>query len=87
MDNYNTLGESEVRRVERKSIAGLNDYALTACGYDKAKILQAVKECVEAMGQLTIAESKVARAHLENVMEGMYKRSPDTLLCTIQPRL
>ena len=66
--------------MERKSIAGLTDYALEMLGYDKEKILK-------AMGELTIAESKVARKHLDSVMEEMYKRSQDTLINTIQPRL
>ena len=56
-------------------------------GYDKEKILKAVENCVMAMGELTIAESKVARKHLDSVMEEMYKRSQDTLINTIQPRL
>lgn len=73
--------------MERKSIAGLTDYALEMLGYDKEKILKAVENCVIAMGELTIAESKVARKHLDSVMEEMYKRSPDTLISTIRPRL
>lgn len=73
--------------MERKSIAGLTDYALETLGYDKEKILKAVENCVIAMGELTIEESKVARKHLDSVMEEMYKRSPDTLISTIQPRL
>lgn len=73
--------------MERKSIAGLTDYALETLGYDKEKILKAVENCVIAMGELTIEESKVARKHLDSVMEEMYKRSPDTLINTIQPRL
>nr|DAL19445.1 MAG TPA_asm: RuvA, C-terminal domain [Caudoviricetes sp.] len=73
--------------MERKSIAGLTDYALEMLGYNKEKILKAVENCVIAMGELTIEESKVARKHLDSVMEEMYKRSPDTLINTIQPRL
>lgn len=73
--------------MERKSIAGLTDYALEMLGYDKEKILKAVENCVIAMGELTIEESKVARKHLDSVMEEMYKWSPDTLINTIQPRL
>ena len=71
--------------MEGKSIAGLTDYAFEMLGYDKEKILKAVENCV--MGELTIAESKVARKHLDSVMEEMYKRSQDTLINTIQPRL
>lgn len=73
--------------MERKSIAGLTDYALEMLGYNKEKILKAVENCVIAMGELTIEESKVARKLLDSVMEEMYKRSPDTLINTIQPRL
>lgn len=73
--------------MEGKSIAGLTDYAFEMLGYDKEKILKAVENCVMAMGELTIAESKVARKHLDSVMEEMYKRSQNTLINTIQPRL
>ena len=73
--------------MEGKSVAGLTDYAFEMLGYDKEKILKAVENCVMAMGELTIAESKVARKHLDFVMEEMYKRSQDTLINTIQPRL
>lgn len=73
--------------MEGKSIAGLTDYAFEMLGYDKEKILKAVENCVMAMGELTIAESKVACKHLDSVMEEMYKRSQDTLINTIQPRL
>lgn len=73
--------------INKKRIAGLDDIALTMCGYDKGKILRAVENCVLAMSELTIDESKIARKHLGNVMEDMYKHSPDTLIGTIQPRL
>lgn len=73
--------------MKRKTVAGLTDTALDMLGYDKEKILRAVKNCVTAMGELTIEESKVACKHLDSVMEEMYKRSPDTLINTIQPRL
>lgn len=73
--------------MKEKTVAGLTDYALEMLGYDKEKILKAVENCVMAMGKLTIEESKVARKHLDSVMEEMYKRSPDTLISTIQPRL
>ena len=67
----------------KKTICGLNDYSMGMCGYDKDKILKAVKGCVSEMGDLTIEESKIARKHLDNVMEEMYKRSPDTKISTI----
>jgi hypothetical protein len=51
------------------------------------KVAKAVEDCVTAMSELTIEESKAAREHLDYVMEDMYKRSPDTLIGTIQPRL
>lgn len=71
----------------KKTIAGLDDYSLVACGYRKEEILKAVSNCILAMGELTIAESKIARKHLDSVMEKMYMRSPDTLVGTIQPHL
>lgn len=70
--------------MENKTIVGLDDYSLKLCGYRKEEILKAVNDCISAMGKLTIAESKVARKHLDSVMEEMYKRSPDTLISTIQ---
>lgn len=73
--------------MKEKTVAGLTDSALDMLGYDKEKILKAVENCVISMGKLTIEESKVARKHLDSVMEEMYKRSPDTLISTIQPRL
>lgn len=66
-----------------KLMGGLDDYSLKVCGYDKEKILKSVSECISAMGDLTIAESKIARKYLDNVMEEMYKRSPDTKISTI----
>lgn len=50
--------------MEGKSIAGLTDYAFEMLGYDKEKILKAVENCVMAMGELTIAESKVAAVNI-----------------------
>lgn len=73
--------------MKKNRIAGLDDYALQIGGYNKEKILNAVKGCVSAMGELTISESKLARKHLDSVMEEMYRRSPDTLISSIQPRL
>lgn len=73
--------------MAKQTIAGLNDYALEACGYDKEKILEAVRNCISAMSELTIAESKITRKHLDSVMEEMYRRSPDTIVGTIQPPL
>lgn len=76
-----------MRETAKKTIAGLTDYALETCGYRKEEIIKAVNNCVLAMGELTIAESKIARKHLDSVMEEMYMRSPDTLIGTIQPHL
>ena len=56
-------------------------------GYRKDKMFEAVEKCVEAMNELTIAESKIARQNLNSVMEEMYKRSPDTIIGTIQHSL
>lgn len=71
----------------KRNIGGLTPLALEMLGYDEEKILKAVEECIVAMGELTIAESRVARKHLDCVMNDMYKRSPDTLIKTIQPNL
>ncbi len=63
---------------------------LDGCTYrvgNNEKILKAVEACVTAMSELTIEESKLARMHLDYVIENMYKRNPDTVLGTIQPRL
>lgn len=68
---------------KKQRIAGLNDLALSALGLSKEKIVSAVDKCVLAMGDLTIAESQIARKHLDGIMEEMYKRSPDTLIGTI----
>ena len=76
---------SEIRTINPELAA--HNIALEMLGYDKEKILKAVENCVMAMGELTIAESKVARKHQDSVMEEMYKRSQDTLINTIQPRL
>ena len=77
---------SDLDKVKR-NIGGHTPLALEMLGCDEEKILKAVEECVTAMGKLTIAESKVARRHLDYVMENMYKRNPDTLIETIQPNL
>ena len=72
-----------VNKLQETTIAGLNNYALAMCGYNKENILKAVNACVTAMGELTIEESKIARKHLDYVMENMYKRSSDTKIGTI----
>lgn len=51
-----------------------------------SKIEKVVRECVTAMSELTIEESKEARRYLNRTLEDMYKRSPDTVIGTIQPR-
>lgn len=68
---------------KNRKIGGLDSAALRMLGYDEEKILKAVEGCVSDMGKLTIAESKVARKHLDSVMEKMYRRSPDTVIETI----
>lgn len=67
-----------------KTIAGLTDEALRMCNYDKEKIINAVNGCISAMSELTIGESKIARKHLDHVLEEMYMRSPYTVIGTIQ---
>ena len=76
-----------MEKQKQKTVAGLTDYALEMCGYRKEEILKAVEKCIEAMDELTISESKIARKHLNHVMEEMYKRSPDTIIGTIQHSL
>ena len=68
---------------KKQRIAGLDDLTLSTLGLNKEKIISVVDKCVLTMGDLTIAESKVALKHLDGVMENMYKRSPDTLISTI----
>lgn len=65
-------------------VAGLDDFSLEILGCNKDKILKAVDNCVFVMRELTIKESQIARKHLDSVMEEMYKRSPDTIIGTIQ---
>jgi len=72
---------------KQKCIAGVPVDMCPGLGYDAEKILKAVQKCIDAMGELTIEESKLARKHLDRVMEDMYKRDPDTLIQTIQPHL
>lgn len=72
---------------KQKCIASIPVDMCPNLGYDAEKILKAVNECIAAMGELTIKESVLAREHLNRVMEKMYKRDPDTLICTIQPHL
>lgn len=70
-------------KEKKGRVAGLSSTALKILGYDEEKIQKAVEGCVREMGKLTIAESKVARKHLDSVMEEMYRRSPDTVIETI----
>ena len=74
--------ERRERMEKQKRVSGME-----LRGYRKDKIFEAVEKCVEAMSELTIAESKVARQQLDSVMEEMYKRSPDTIIGTIQHSL
>lgn len=71
----------------KRTIGGLDSTALKMLGYDEEKILKAVDDCIKDMGNLTIAESKIARKHLDSVMEEMYRRNPDTVIGTIQHSL
>lgn len=68
----------------KNRIAGLDEFALRAIGCDGDKILEAVNNCISAMDELTIKESQIARKHLDSVLEEMYRRSPDTVINTIQ---
>lgn len=68
----------------KKRIAGLDEFSLKTLGCDGNKILKSVNDCILAMSELTIKESQIARKHLDSVMEEMYRRSPDTVIGTIQ---
>ena len=76
------MGKEKPKLSNRAYVSTLRSY-----GYNVDKILEAVEDCVDAMGGLTIEESKIARKHLDSVMKEMYKRSPDTLINTIKPHL
>ena len=60
-------------------------FALYGC--DREKVRKAVEECISAMNELTIQESKLAMDYLRHVLNGMYVRDSDTIIGTIQPRL
>ena len=57
--------------------------AIEILGYDQEKIGKAVEACVQAMSELTIEESKIARKALGHTLDEMYKRDPDTKISVI----
>lgn len=58
--------------------------AIEILGYDREKIGKAVEACVQAMEDLTIEESKIARKSLGHTLDEMYKRNPDTKISEIR---
>lgn len=68
---------------KNRNIGGQTSTGLKMLGYNEEKILNAVEGCIREMQELTIGESKIARKHLDSVMEKMYRRSPDTVIGTI----
>lgn len=58
--------------------------AMEILGYDREKIGKAVEACVQAMSELTIEESKIARKALGHTLDEMYKRNPDTKISEIR---
>ena len=62
---------------QKRSECNWSAAAIEILGYDREKIGEAVKACVQAMSELTIEESKVARKSLEQTMNELYKRDPD----------
>lgn len=67
-----------------KTISDMRTQRLANRGCDEKKILKAVDDCIAVMNDLTIDESKVTMQYLNRTLENMYKRSPDTVIGTIQ---
>ena len=81
-------GGSEVINMRRKKMSE-HDWSAAAIeilGYDREKIGKAVEACVQAMSELTIEESKIARKSLGHTLDEMYKRNPDTKISAILGR-
>ena len=68
---------------KKMSECGWSAAAIEILGYDREKIGKAVEACVQAMEDLTIEESKIARKSLGHTLDGMYKRNPDTKISAI----
>lgn len=68
---------------KKMSECGWSAAAIEILGYDREKIGKAVEACVQAMEDLTIEESKIARKSLGHTLDEMYKRAPDTKISAI----
>ena len=69
---------------KKMSEYGWSAAAIEILGYDREKIGKAVEACVQAMEDLTIEESKIARKSLGHTLDEMYKRNPDTKISEIR---
>ena len=69
---------------KKMSECGWSAAAIEILGYDRGKIGKAVEACVQAMEDLTIEESKIARKSLGHTLDEMYKRNPDTKISEIR---
>ncbi len=69
---------------KKMSECGWSAAAIEILGYDREKIGKAVEACVQAMEDLTIEESKIARKSLGHTLDEMYKRNPDTKISEIR---
>ena len=69
---------------KKMSECGWSAAAIEILGYDREKIGKAVDACVQAMEDLTIEESKIARKSLGHTLDEMYKRNPNTKISEIR---
>lgn len=69
---------------QKRSECNWSAAAIEILGYDREKIGKAVEACVQAMEDLTIEESKIARKSLGHTLDEMYKRNPDTKISEIR---
>lgn len=69
---------------KKMSECGWSAAAIEILGYDREKIGKVVEACVQAMEDLTIEESKIARKSLGHTLDEMYKRNPDTKISEIR---
>lgn len=69
---------------KKMSECGWSAAAIEILGYDREKIGKAVEACVQAMEDLTIEESKIARKSLGHTLDEMYKRNPNTKISEIR---
>lgn len=77
-------GKDDTHGKKKMSECGWSAAAIEILGYDREKIGKAVEACVQAMEDLTIEESKIARKSLGHTLDEMYKRNPDTKISEIR---